>query len=57
MVECSQPPYFRTRQKNGAKQARSGREARGDDVGLGFASEAGKKNGEAVDIFGRQWTS
>ena len=51
-LNCSQPLYnLRPRKKRRAKRVRSTR-----GWGVGFASEASKKNREAVDIFGKKWT-
>ena len=49
VVDCSQFFYLRTPKKKRAKRARRTR-----GWGVGFASEASKKNSEAVDIFGEK---
>ena len=50
-LDCSQPPYLRTRKKTRVSE----REVRrGGGRGLGSESEASKKNRDAVDIFGKK---
>lgn len=54
MVECSQPPYFRTPEKKEAKRVRSTRGGGGGGVGVCKRSE--QKEWKGADIFRRQWT-